>query len=130
RPEALPAPSRRSSAPVALPGLAELWTQTRGDPRVRVAVLDGPVDLGHESISGADLEVAGGPAPDGGPATRHGTHVVSVLFGQPGGPVAGLAPRCRGLLIPVYESAGDGTVLPCSQLDLARALTEAILRGA
>ncbi len=31
----------------AIPGIAELMHQTRGDPRVRVAVLDGPVDLGH-----------------------------------------------------------------------------------
>src|SRR4051794_37644081 len=102
RPEPLPALPGRTSAPVPPPGLAELWARTRGDPRVRVAVLDGPVDLRHPSFSGADLEVAGGPAPaapDGGPATRHGTHVASVLFGQPGGPVVGLAPRCRGLLV-------------------------------
>ena len=47
----------------------------------------------------------------------HGTHVASVLFGQPDGPLQGVAPGCTGLLIPVFS---DERML--SQLDLARAI--------
>ncbi len=36
-----------------LPGLPELWSETLGDPRVVVAVLDGPVNRGHRSLAGA-----------------------------------------------------------------------------
>ena len=42
-----------------VPGLDTAWSFTQGDSRVRVAVLDGPVDLSHPCFQGADLEVAG-----------------------------------------------------------------------
>jgi len=38
-----------------LPGLQELWAQTLGDPRICVAILDGPVDLTHPSLCEAAL---------------------------------------------------------------------------
>ena len=41
----------------SFPGLPELWSETLGDPRVVVAVLDGPVDRGHPSLAGARLDV-------------------------------------------------------------------------
>lgn len=39
----------------ALPGLASLWAQSQGDPRICVAVLDGPVDQSHPCFDGANL---------------------------------------------------------------------------
>jgi cyanobactin maturation PatA/PatG family protease len=84
-------------------------------------------------LRGADLRLLDGPAPgrvDDGPACRHGTHVASVIFGRHGGPVHGIAPGCHGVLIPIFESAGEDSFHTCSQLDLARALTEAVLAGA
>jgi hypothetical protein len=36
-------------------GLEELWEWTHGDPRVIVAVLDGPVDRSHPVFDGAEL---------------------------------------------------------------------------
>jgi hypothetical protein len=111
----------------------ELWRLTRGDPRVCVAILDGPVDLAHSSLAGARLRrlptLVPGEA-DGGWATQHGTHVASLIFGQPKGPVVGIAPECRGLVLPIFASAGARSVRPCSQLDLARALTQALTEGA
>ncbi|MCZ0980645.1 S8 family serine peptidase [Streptomyces diastatochromogenes] len=59
--------------------------------------------------------------------SRHGTHVAGVLFGGPGTPVAGLAPRCRGLILPVFRDDGNGRV---PQLDLARAIERAVEEGA
>src|SRR5262245_16793653 len=47
------------------PGLRELWQRTRGDPAIRIAVLDGPVDLAHPCLVGAMLRqrtVTGSPA--------------------------------------------------------------------
>ncbi len=40
-----------------IPGLPELWSETLGDPRVVVAVLDGPVNRGHPSLAGDRLDV-------------------------------------------------------------------------
>jgi cyanobactin maturation PatA/PatG family protease len=52
--------------------------------------------------------------------------VASVIFGQPGGPVEGIAPRCRGIIIPVYGETEEGELRPCSQEDLARAIALAL----
>ncbi|MFB0632417.1 S8 family serine peptidase, partial [Streptomyces sp. AB3(2024)] len=101
-----------------------------GDPRVCVALLDGPVDLSHPCFAGADLTrldtLVQEPAGQG-PMSRHGTHVAGLIFGGPGTPVAGLAPRCRGLLLPVFRDDGNGRV---PQLDLARAIERAVEEGA
>ena len=104
-----------------------------GDPRVCIAVLDGPVDLSHPCFDGANLtvlETLAGSRADDHAAARHGTHVASVLFGQPGTVVRGLTPRCRGLIVPVFQGAENGEVRPCSQLDLARGIVQAVTHGA
>jgi hypothetical protein len=96
-----------------IPGLSELWVETRGDPGIGIAILDGPVDLTHPSLRGADLrqlETLVSGMVDGGPAARHGTHVASLIFGQPGSTLEGVAPRCRGVILPIFGSA-DGVSL-------------------
>jgi hypothetical protein len=65
-----------------------------------------------------------------GPALAHGTHVASILFGRHDGPIRGIAPHCRGLLLPIFESDQAGHVRSCSHLDLARAILQAIALGA
>src|SRR5262249_25007581 len=113
----------------ALPGLRELWAETLGDPRICIAVLDGPVDLSHPCFAGADLNELSSFFPSatkGGPAARHGTHVASVIFGRHGGPITGIAPHCRGGVARIFGDGSDGSVAPCSQLELARAITQAI----
>jgi cyanobactin maturation PatA/PatG family protease len=101
-----------------------------GDPEVCIAVLDGPVDLTHPCFAGADLTrldtLVQEPAGQG-PMSLHGTHVASLLFGQPGSPVVGMAPRCRGLILTVFRDDEEGRV---SQLDLARAIEQAVQEGA
>jgi hypothetical protein len=116
-----------------VPGLSELWNRTRGDPGICIAVLDGPVDLTHPCFRGAQLKqlesLASNTAGDDA-ASRHGTHVASILFGQPGSPVAGIAPFCRGVSIPIFEAAEDDSFRLCSQTDLARAIGLALQHGA
>lgn len=102
-----------------------------GDERIRIAVLDGPVDLDHPCFAGALLSVVETQAGNAGDdaALAHGTHVASIIFGQPGSPVAGIAPRCSGLIVPIF-SARDSGGLGCSQLDLARAILLSLEHGA
>jgi hypothetical protein len=126
---------RKASATtlVSLPGIQEIWQQTLGDPDIGIAVLDGPVDLAHPCFRGARLSqlttLANGKV-DRGAACRHGTQVTSILFGRHDGPVCGIAPSCRGIIVPIFES-GDGDELrACSQLDLARALGQALQHDA
>ncbi|MGW1245077.1 cyanobactin maturation protease PatG family protein [Streptomyces bobili] len=104
--------------------------ESLGDAEVCIAVLDGPVDLSHPCFEGADLtridtlvQSPAGP----GPMSLHGTHVASLLLGQQKSPVVGVAPRCRGLILPVFQDGQDNRV---SQLDLARAIERAVHEGA
>ncbi|MCU0979395.1 MAG: S8 family serine peptidase [Pirellulaceae bacterium] len=116
-----------------LPDLRRVWSLTFGDPRVCIAVLDGPAELAHPAFDGAllrQVEFPGGVKTARGLGLRHGTHVASLIFGQQDGPVRGVAPKCRGVVIPIYREQDDGTLVPCSQLDLARAISLAVAVGA
>jgi cyanobactin maturation PatA/PatG family protease len=106
--------------------------QTLGDDRICIAILDGPVDLAHPCFRGAKLTtISAGLGGDcGAEPSLHGTHVASLIFGQPGSAVLGVAPRCRGMLIPIFSHGEDGAVSNCSQLDLARAILVAVENGA
>jgi cyanobactin maturation PatA/PatG family protease len=114
----------------ALGGLRALQEESLGDPDVCVAVIDGPVDLSHPCFAGANLRrittLVQDPA-GRGPMSVHGTHVTSMIFGQPGSSVSGVAPKCRGLILPVFRDIQEGH-LP--QLDLARAIEQAVQEGA
>jgi cysteine desulfurase family protein len=120
--------SRSETEVAEIPGIRELWSETLGDPRVCIAVLDGPVDLSHPCFQGADIVVhpSSVAGPSKGSATQHGTHVASVIFGQHNSAVRGIAPGCHGVIIPVFRDGPNGEVIPCSQIDLARAITLAV----
>ncbi|WP_221275495.1 S8 family serine peptidase [Microcystis aeruginosa] len=92
-------------------GIQELWRKTRGDPRICVAVLDGLVDKSHPCFQGAHLSrlptLVDGEATSQGDMSKHGTHVSSIIFGQHGSPVEGIAPSCRGLIVPVFGTSRE-----------------------
>lgn len=110
-----------------------LWSITHGDPRVVIAILDGPVETGHACLLGARLKsiAAGTTGTVGSVASqRHGTHVTSEIFAKHGCDLLGIAPNCSGLLIPVFGGTEDGGLMAASQIDLARAIRLAVDRGA
>ncbi len=115
------------------PDLQRLWSESSGDPEICVAVLDGPVELEHPCFADARLTVLETLVPQrvSHPvAARHGTHVASLIFGQGNGSIRGIAPECRGLLIPIFQDGPNGSMALCSQLDLARAIGQAMENGA
>lgn len=123
----------RSTDGLQIPGLPELWAKTLGNPRIRIALLDGPVDQTHPSLAAANLTLLGtliSGSANQGPASQHGTHIASVIFGQHGSPVRGIAPGCRGLIVPVFSDGPHSSITPCSQIDLARAITQSVEHGA
>ena len=110
-----------------------LWAETQGDSRVIVAIIDGPVDQSHPCFNGANLTrlpTLVTDASDTGAACRHGTHIASIIFGHHDSPVRGIAPACRGLLLSVFTDGPRDSIAPCSQIDLARAITQAVESGA
>jgi cyanobactin maturation PatA/PatG family protease len=110
-----------------MPSLEDCFLN-RGDPQVRVAVLDGQVDLEHPCFQGADIALLTSPISSGetNASSAHGTHVASVIFGQHGSEVEGLVPNCSGFVIPIFSDESRSV----SQLDLARAIESAVEKGA
>lgn len=113
-----------------LPGVQSLRALTEGDSRVLVAVIDGHSDIEHPTFEGADVESVRGYWLDDRPnedwSSKHATHITSIIFGQPGTDVVGLAPRCRGLFLTtgVDEDTAE------SELILARSIEFALSKGA
>jgi subtilisin family serine protease len=100
-----------------------------GNPAITIAVLDGPVDRTHDCFVGARLAplatAAAGRCRDGN-ATEHGTHLASLIFGQPCSSVEGVAPLCRGLIAPIFGDDLQG----CPQFELAEAIGSTLNYGA
>lgn len=111
----------------------ELMNQTEGDVNICIAILDGPVDLTHPCFDKAKITQLESLVPDittNGPATKHGTHVASLIFGQHGSPIRGVSPGCRGLIIPIFADGPADSIASCSQINLAHAITQAVEQGA
>lgn len=114
-----------------LPGLTELQSETLGSPDVCVAVLDGPADLSHPAFNGANVTTLDMMAsPEESADRTHGTHVASVVFGQPGTSAQGIAPKSRGIIIPVHSFRADQSVASGSPPDLAKGIRAALDNGA
>ena len=115
-------------------GLAELQALTLGNAAIKIAVLDGPVDLEHACFNTTAGNVAPtgdqGVTPSIGLALNHGTAVYSIIFGKPGSEVAGVASGCTGLIIPIYTQNAKGDFSSVSQAHLAKSIKAAIDQGA
>jgi cyanobactin maturation PatA/PatG family protease len=108
-----------------LPGLDALWMATRGTPDVLVAVLDGPVDLNHETLKQANIRSL-----DHNTTTPvrsfHGTFISSLIFADHQSAVMGIAPNCRGLHKSIYYENSEGQLSNCSQADIAQGIFAAL----
>ncbi len=105
-----------------------------GDPSVTVALLDSDIDLRHPCFGGADIGCLSietdAPFGHDSPGAAQGTHVASLLCGQPDSGVTGLAPRCRIIGLPVYAEDARGQPVACHQPMLGRAIRRAAEAGA
>lgn len=113
-------------------GLSALWQQASGgDPDIRIAVIDGPVDLNHPALSKARV-TAGEQfvAPSSVVMSEHGTHVASVIAGAPASGICGIAPNCTTTVFSIYRENAGGELVPSSQVTLAMAINQALAEGA
>lgn len=114
-----------------LPGLAALQAETLGSPDVCVAVLDGPADLTHPVFQGANVSSLETTVSHDAAADRtHGTHVASLVFGQLGSIRPGIAPKARGLIVPVHAFRSETSLPAGNPPDLAKGIRDAIENGA
>ena len=99
-----------------------------GHEDIVVAILDGPVHHGHPALASARIDTLPAATGSAGAAPRsdHGTHVASVILGRG----TGIAPGCRGVVIPVYGEDAAGQLVDCDQTALAMAIDRAVEAGA
>lgn len=119
--------------PIAdIPGAQLLWQQANaGDPAIRIAIIDGPVDLRHQSLRGGQITMAlRDTAQASSVKSEHGTHVASILMGVPSSSVVGLAPNCTATIYSIYNEGDDEGLLASSQATLALTINQALADGA
>ena len=113
-------------------GLAALWQRASGgDPEIRIAVIDGPVDLNHPALR--QSRVTAGEqfvAPSSVIMSEHGTHITSVIAGAPASGICGIAPNCATTVFSIYRENAGGELEPSSQATLAMAINQALAEGA
>ena len=85
-------------------GMLELCHTTRGSPRVRIALIDGPILRSHPTLEGARLiehpQIIGVEAAD----PTHATFIASILVGRGLGTLS-VVPDCTLLNLAVHDSA-------------------------
>lgn len=108
----------------AIPGLDALRRVTLGNDGTRIAFLDGPVDTGHACFAGASFDVISADRwstndEAEGWALDHATMVASVVVGQPGTAVEGVAPGVHATFVEAMRDEADASF----DLTLARIIS-------
>ncbi|MDW3193859.1 MAG: S8 family serine peptidase [Cytophagales bacterium] len=108
----------------ALEGISEIWARTKGDTKVSIAVLDGPVDLAHKTLKASDLKSLDPPSKKK-VYSSHGTFVASLIFGNHD-QIKGIAPNCSGVTKTIFKEEENGNLQPCSQTDIEQGILAAL----
>ena len=136
-PGTLRASANGSTEILRLVELAQLMAMTTGHPRVRVGLIDGPVQLNHPGLLDARISVAphsaiGECAMAGSVACMHGTYVAGVLRARRDSDDPGICPGCTLLIRPIFredELAAD-QMPTTSPHELAAAIFDIVGAGA
>ena len=128
----LTATGRSRSVLLRLCGLSWIASQTQGDRRVVVALIDGAPQVAHSCLREVDIALVTLACYQADPAAvAHATFLASMLVGQ--GPIAlGLCRNCRLLAIAAIDAPLLGGKLPVRAIAarLADAVMTAVERGA
>ncbi|MEM6717974.1 MAG: S8 family serine peptidase [Bacteroidota bacterium] len=112
-----------------LSGIDALWKVTKGDPTIKIAILDGPVDLNHPALKEASIQSV-----DTSKRKKirsvHGTFVSSLIFANHHSGILGIAPECSGLVKSIYQEDDNGNLLSSSQSVIEQGIRVALEHGA
>ncbi|MDB0034728.1 S8 family serine peptidase [bacterium] len=117
------------SQPPAIKDIDALWDITLGDPAVKVAILDGPVNLMHPCLIGSNSRYISNQS-QYRIKSSHGTFITSLIAADHASKVKGLAPECSFLLHDIYSEKPDGSLYSCTQSDIAAGILNALEHGA
>ena len=118
--------------PTDIVALTPLMELSEGSPDVTIALVDGPVALGHPALAPARIDELGSSAACGSTthaACVHGTFVAGLLAARRDSEVPGVCPACRLLVRPIFGEL-DGPMPRAEPKELARAIVECVDAGA
>jgi len=123
--------------PLDLVRLTPLMSRSKGRRDVKVALIDGPVALGHPDLNQSRIQLV--PAEVHGSCSRlesvacmHGTFVAGMLVARRGCAAPAICPECSLIVRPIFpETTKDKSRMPsASPEELATAITEVVDVGA
>jgi subtilisin family serine protease len=123
--------------PLDLVNLTPLMERTSGRAQIKVAVIDGPVAVGHPDLSGARIHEVPGRfgatcARADSTACRHGTFVAGILSAHRASSAPAICPNCTLLVHPIFpETASiNGGMPSATPEELAAAIVAIVDAGA
>jgi subtilisin family serine protease len=124
------------SKPLDLVRLTRIMELTQGGPEIIVGLIDGPVDIGHSELTGANIreniEKNGRCDQANSTACLHGTYIAGILCGKRNSIAPAICPSCTILVRPIFAEAAEGTdQMPSAKPEeLAAAIVDCIKSGA
>jgi hypothetical protein len=107
--------------------------RTQDSTSVKVALIDGPVALGHPDLAGSSIrelpgKFKGACSLADSLACMHGTFVAGVFCARQGSPAPSVCPRCTLLLRPIYAEAtsSNGNMPTATPRELAEAFFDSV----
>lgn len=129
--------SRESANPLDLVNLTLLMQRFRGAPEVVVALIDGPVAMGHPDLTRENIREVSGSGSGactqaGSAACMHGTFVAGILWAKRESPAPAICPGCTLLVRPVFDETATwrGVIPSATPEELASAIVECTKAGA
>jgi subtilisin family serine protease len=124
-------------SPLDLVRLPELMERSHGRPEIAVALIDGPVVLGHSDFVGSTIreipgQLKGVCSQANTVACTHGTFVAGMLSARRGSVAPAICPGCTLLLRPIFSETvkGNEQVPSATPEELAEAIIQSVDAGA
>jgi subtilisin family serine protease len=131
------APGSQSTTPLDLVNLTPLMERSSGRPDIIIALIDGPVIVGHPELSDANIRevpgrLTGTCARASSVACMHGTFVAGILSARRGSAAPAICPNCTLLVRPIFpeEKTANGQLPSATPEELATAIVDCIESGA
>ena len=128
---------RGSASLLDLVNLTPLMQRSRGAPEVVVALIDGPVAMGHPDLTRENIHKVPGSGSGaciqaGSAACMHGTFVAGILCAKRESPAPAICPGCTLLVRPVFRETATwrGVIPSATPEELASAIVECAKAGA
>ena len=121
--------------PLDLVRLAPLMELGAGRREVQIGLIDGPVDLSHGDLVGAEMveipgRLAGSCARASSAACGHGTFVAGILVAKRHSTAPAICPGCTLLLRPIFGEAASPLMPAATPDELATAIADCVRAGA